>query len=381
MKKRLLPLVLALCLGLSGCAAMLERSYEVSAPHVDKPVTGEDDTYIRVENYQELVDAILQLVLDRAKDGAIRLYDYTGDVETDLSAACMEVAAEDPVGAYAVEYIKHEYTRVISYYQASISIRYRRSQAQMDSMVDVSGADGLQDRLREALDQFEDEVVLRAKYFYGDEQTVSDMIRSLYYEDPASALGFPKAEVFLYPAEGSPRVVEVLFTWPAPSWELRQRQRTLQSRVEELSNPGLSPSPAPQDTPAPEDSRERAALEALSALSGACTYAMEGGATPYDALVNGAANDQGMALALLLLCQAREVPCALVEGTLNGRPRFWTQVELSDGSLRCVDPAAGDALSTAADFYLQGYRWDGQPTGEELSALPAAQIEPPVEGE
>jgi len=380
-KKRILPLVLALCLGLSSCSAMLERSYEVSTPHVDKPVTGEDDAYIRVETYEELVDALLRLVSQREQEGVIRLYDYTGDVENDLSAACLQVATEDPVGAYAVEYIKHEDTRVISYYQAAISIRYRRSQTQMDSMVDVTGADGLKDQLREALDQFEDEAVLRAKYFYGDEQAVSDMIRDLYYEDPSSALGFPKAEIFLYPAEGSPRVVEVLFTWPAPSWELRQRQRTLQSRLEELTELIPQPSPDPQATPGPEDVRESTALDVLATLNASCAYAAEGGSTPYDALVSGTANDQGMALGYVLLCQAASLPCTLVEGTLNDRGRFWTQIELTDGTLRYLDPAAGSGLSTAAELFLQGYRWSGQPTEEELAALPAAQMEAPVDGE
>lgn len=372
---------------------MLERSYEVSTPHVDKPVTGEDDAYIRVENYRELVDAILHLVLDRAQEGTIRLYDYTGDVESDLSAACMEVAAEDPVGAYAVEYIKHEYTRVISYYQASISIRYRRSQAQMESMVNAIGISGLRVQLREALAQFEDEAVLRVSSFNGDEQTVEDIIKALYYEDPSSAMGFPKAEVFLYPAGGSPRVVEVLFTWPAPSWELRQRQRALQRQAEELSDPTVQPTPTPQDTsdpqvtpdtqatPMPGDSRELAALEALNALLGACVYAVDGGSTPYDALVGGMANDQGMALAFLLLCQAREVPCSFTEGTLSDRPRSWVQIKLTDGSPRYLDPAAGGGLFTAVELYLQGYRWAGQPTEEELAALPAVQEEPPADVE
>ena len=59
MKKRVLALALCGCLALTGCSAMLERSYESTAAHVDKPVTAEDSSVLRVENYQELVSAVL----------------------------------------------------------------------------------------------------------------------------------------------------------------------------------------------------------------------------------------------------------------------------------------------------------------------------------
>ncbi len=69
MKKRILPLALAGCLLLSGCRAMLERSYSAAAPHVDHPVTAEDPSVLRVENYRELVSAVLYLVSEGEEEG------------------------------------------------------------------------------------------------------------------------------------------------------------------------------------------------------------------------------------------------------------------------------------------------------------------------
>lgn len=70
MKKRILALALAGCLLLSGCKAMLERSYSAVTPHADRPTTAEDPSVLRVENYRELVSAVLYLVSEGAEEGA-----------------------------------------------------------------------------------------------------------------------------------------------------------------------------------------------------------------------------------------------------------------------------------------------------------------------
>ena len=107
MKKGLLALILSASLLLSGCSAMLERSYEAAQRHEEKPATAADASALRVENYRELVSAVLYLVSQGQEEGSIQLYDYDGEVENDLTRACLEVATEDPLGAYAVDYIKH----------------------------------------------------------------------------------------------------------------------------------------------------------------------------------------------------------------------------------------------------------------------------------
>ena len=197
MKKHIVSLALAGCCLLSGCSAMLERSYQTSAPHEDKPITAEDASYVRVEDYRELVSAVLYLVSQGEEEGVIRLYDYAGDVDTDLSDACLEVATQDPLGAYAVEYIKHEYTRVVAYYQATVSIRYRRTPEQVASIVRVTGSSAIRERIRQALEDFREEAVLRVSYFAEDESSLQELVRQAYYDNPGSALGLPEVEISL----------------------------------------------------------------------------------------------------------------------------------------------------------------------------------------
>lgn len=364
MKKMLLPglLSLALLLFLPGCAGLLDRAYTSSTTHVDRPTTAEDPSVLRVENYRELVSAVLYLVSQGAEEGTIQLHDYTGAVEADLPAACVEVATQDPLGAYCVDYIKHEYTRVVSYYQATLDIHYRRSQEQVRSMVRVTGTGAIRTELQESLDRFATEVVLRVAYFSEDEASIDQLIRQAYYDTPAAALGFPQTEISLYPDSGRERVVEILLTYPESVEELRRERELLDRRVEELSTASM------------EGGAERRARQVLSQLWSYAAYASDGGSTAYDALVSGVANDEGMALAYALLSGQAGLDGSVVEGERLGEPRFWNELTLSEGEKRYLDPAEGTGtLYTAQALFEAGYRWPEGPqetpeegeTGEE----------------
>lgn len=352
-----LGLALGLLLTVPGCASMLERSYTSSTAHVDRPTTAEDSSILRVENYRELVSAVLYLVSEGAEEGIIQLHDYAGVVENDLTAACLEVTAEDPLGAYCVDYIKHEYTRVVSYYQATLDIHYRRTQEQVRSMVRVTGTGAIRTELRQALAQFTGEVVLRVAYFSEDEQSIAQLIRQAYYDTPAAALGCPEAEIVLYPDSGRERVVEILLTYPESAEELRRKSEALSDKGRELAAEGGS-QPVTTEKETPEERAQRN----ISALWAEAVYAPDGGSTAYGALVAGVANDEGMALAYALLSGGQ-----VVEGTLRDAPRFWIDLGLP-GETLYLDPSEGTgAIYTAQELFEAGYRWEGgpgQPEGE-----------------
>lgn len=354
MKRGLLALLTAGCVVLTGCEAVLERSYEATTPHVDRPTVGEDSSILQVENYRELVSAVLYLVSQGAEEGEIQLQNYAGEAEADLAAACLEVATEDPLGAYAVDYIKHEITRVVSYDQAAISIRYCRTPEQIRSMVNVTGTSAIRAELREAMDQFSEEVVLRVAYCAEDEASIAQLIRQAYYDGPLTALGMPQAEITLYPDSGSQRVVEILMTYPDSAEQLRQKSGELSIQAESIAAlfRGMEPGTA--------------ALRAAAELQEHAAYAPEGGVAAYDALVTGQANEEGLALAYTLLCRQAGLSSQVVEGRRQGESWFWNEVELAGGERRFLDPAAGDGrLYTAQEMLDRGYLWPGSPEGEE----------------
>ena len=355
MRRALLALALCCALALTGCSALLDRPYTVVEPHAEQPAAG-DGTSIQVSTYSELVNAVLFFVSQGTEEGLLQLVDYSGEVEADLNRACLEVARDDPLGAYAVDFIKNSCTRVLTTYEAVISISYRRTREQLSSLVNVTGASAIREEVGAALADYRSEVVLRVAYFTADAVAITRLVRQAYYDAPDAALGMPECTVALYPDTGSQRIVEILLTYPEEADVLRRRRDELRGAVEEL----LLPLRTGQQSP----SVRRATLFALAGEQ--LRYAPGGGPTAWDALLGDGADSEGMALAFQLLSRELSVGSALVEGTLDGAPHFWNQLT-DDGGTHYVDltRSSGGVTYSAADLAELGYVWDGMPGAEE----------------
>lgn len=337
---------------LSGCSAMLVREYQSVEPHVRLSVAEDDSNAVWAESYSELQSAILAQVKAHQEVGVIRLKNWKGDVEEQLTRACDEISHSDPLGAYSVDRIQHSFTRMVSYYEATITIDYRRSAEQIAAVTTVTGSGAIRAELVDALDGFVPETVFQINYFdeTQDADYIRDLIREAYYDLPAAALGMPEAQVNLYPDEGSRRVVEVLLTYPEDAKTLQGKRVQLEDAATDLVEPyrtGLADRVLA--------SVLFSALRERSAADGAA------GSTAYHALVEGAADSEGMALAYKELCDLAELPCQVVEGDLDGVPHFWTIVTLEEGSFH-VDPSREEGvLLTDAQMAQAGYTW---PEGE-----------------
>ena len=355
MKRFLLALALCGALCLTGCASLLNQPYVMVEPHREQPVLAEDSSALQVSTYSELVGAVLFLVSQRAEEGTIQLIDYRGgEVEEDLGRACLEVATEDPLGAYAVDSISHSYARVLTTYEASLSISYRRTEEQIQGLVSVASTSAIRRAVAAALEEYRPELALRVSYFTGDANTVLRLVRQAYYGAPSSAMGLPRYTVAIYPnaGTGTQRVVEIVFSYPAPVEEMQGRQAELQARTAEL----MAPLPLQQYSGG-------ARLSLLfRLLSAAARYDPEGGPTAWDALVGEGADSEGLALAFQLLAEELEVDASLVEGTLDGQPHFWNRLT-DDGGAHYVDLTRNTDGTTysAEDLASLGYVWDGAP--------------------
>lgn len=343
-------LIPALCgtLLLSGCSSLLDRPYVMVEPHVERPAVSGDSSTIQVDTYSELVNAVLFFVSQGVTEGTVQLTDYRGDVEEDLNRACVEVAKDDPLGAYAVDFIKNSYTRVLTTYEATISITYRRTKEQMQSLVNVTSTSAIRKEVAEALAQFRPELVLRVGYFTGDGNGVAQLVRGAYYDAPVSAMGMPECTVTLYPDTGTQRIVEILLTYPDEPEIMAEKSEQLQQKVDALLPPLQSQT---------SGSAERLS-QLFSLLPRTVRYNPDGGATAWDAILGDGANSEGLALAFQLLASEIGVDSALVEGTLNGQPHFWNR--LSDGGVHYVDLTRDRTGTTwsAEDLLALGYQWD-----------------------
>ena len=225
MKLRILPLFLAVLL-LSGCKPMLERSDAVSTPHIQFSDESENADILRAETYQGLLSALLHLVSQGSPQGVIRLYQYvslTGAAATDVDRACLEVTQEDPLGAYAVNYIRYDVEQTSSYYEVTVDLAYTRTREQINSVISVTGASAIMGELSDLLAETPEEVVFRISYFTENDsaETLRREVLDAYQaaRETADLPYLAQVEVNLYPAEGPQRTAELLLTWGEENFE------------------------------------------------------------------------------------------------------------------------------------------------------------------
>lgn len=343
-KKAILALLLAGTLSLTGCSSMLERNDLLDLAPYDPVSTAANGTSsLRAETYQELLNAVLSLVSAGEEYGVLTLHNYNAqDVEADLSRACLEVVQEDPLGAYVVDYIKHDYALIVSYYEVNIHITYRHTPEQVDSIVSVTGSSAIRRELRKTLTNFSSEAVLRVSYFAEDEAYIQNLVRQAYYDAPAAALGKPEVTISLYPSSGTKRIVEIDLTYP-------ENQELLRRRSQELKELALAL--VPQSSSA--QSLYNTARAGLTIEEGT------GRSSAYDALVEGVADSEGAALAYQLLCDQTSVESIVVQGTLDGIPHYWNIITEDGVEYRHVDLSAEQFSLTDAELTEAGaYEWD-----------------------
>ena len=150
MKKGILFALLALCLPLCGCTALLERSYSRVEPYADRYWDPAAEDTLRAENYQDLVNSLLMLVEQRAEEGAIRCYEEAHSYQM-AQMACQEVRQETTLGAYLLEELTFAYENSAGYCTLSCYLTYRQDAEDPASIMTLSDSQSLVDLLRLAI--------------------------------------------------------------------------------------------------------------------------------------------------------------------------------------------------------------------------------------
>ncbi len=349
MRKMICAVMAALMLLSTGCSSMLNRDYSSVTVHSATPTAEGDANTMRVQNYQELVNALIYLINQGEESGSIRYSGEEADFKKLMDEACLEVKQEDPLGAYAVDYIKYSVISIVGSYEADVQITYRRTREQVASIVDATGAAAIRSELSRALSSFDTEVVLRISYFEEDEAYIQQLVRQAYLSNPATALDFPDAQVAMYPESGQQRIVEVTLTYHQSLQTLESWRNSLSREAERICQPLT----------------ELTIKEKLDGITGTLqsmgAYSAQGGSTAYDALLGGGGDSQGVALAFSLLCRQVGITCSVVDGQKNGQSHFWNVVQTASG-YRHVDLSRAGSVTYNVDQTMtqQGYVWDTQ---------------------
>ena len=356
MKRRIAALLLAagLALSLTGCG-MFKKVYLSVTKYEDAVRTGETST-VDAANYPALRAAVEGFVRGHKTLGRVKLASYDGAIQTDLTQVCQQVKTQDALAAYAVNYMSTDLTRVANYYEAVVYISYRHTQSEIDGVRLLSDKSALQPALDDALKSLS----TYAAYKLISPSITADEVRAAavlaFSSDPSACVVQPEVTVQIFPESGTLRFVEVEFVYGWRTSELQKMKSTLLGIVNQTVD-GFGDADGAQF-----------ALAAYNAVAAAKYTPETGGealaSTAYGALVSGAADSRGLALAFSALCKKGSIESYVVDGTLDGAAHSWNLVRI-DGAWYHVDVsqngsagAAGAFLRTDAEMTAAHCAWD-----------------------
>lgn len=345
--KRVLALLL-LFLVLTGCSLAPDTYLSVKEHTVSDPHPVRTDA-VTVEDYAGLKRAILEFVEAGQAQGTIRTSNYDGNVESDLTQAAYEVSKLNPVGAYAVDYMTHDCTFIVNYYEILIQITFRRTLQEIEGIEVMTSQAALRSRLEQALENHETRLAVKMTGYRDPD--LAEMVRTYCEAHPDTMMERPAVTVAVYPDSGTVRIVEIDLVYTKTASELEQMERAVQESIDA----------AAEYIRYRQSDREKTEL-LFTYLLERFPYREAASVTPlYDALCAGVVEPTGMAQAWQLICDKAGVPCYTVTGLRNGETYTWNIVG-NDGYFRHVDLARcvleQEQLVLLSDGEMGEYYWN-----------------------
>ena len=355
MKKCVSLLAAALAaLLLGGCALDLKAEYDSEIEYTPaEQLDLKKEDKLRVRNYRELQRGLLAMVYAGQAEGTILFeQQYDGVPREDLDAACAALRRSDALWAYCVANAHADLSRIVAYNEAAVRIDYDSEALPVTKIVHRAYTSGLDQLLKAAIDEGQERLVILIDNSTYSEDGMSGLLTAVYRKNPGSAAAEPRAEVHMFSGSGRQRLYDIELKYGLSAEELLSRRMTYKDFISHLplSGDGL-------DQP-------QTALLICTYLTENCALCDDAACnTVYDALINGRANSEGLALAYVELCQRLGVPCQIVYGQYRWHEHCWNIIEL-DGTHYHVDVAACIRLGIGRGFLRNdddmwaNYRWD-----------------------
>lgn len=342
--KRILPLFLIAVL-LTGCVRM---SHVTVTPHTEQSDQSENVNVLEARDYLSLTAALLEIIEGGHGESRIRISAYEGDVEQDIADAVYAVTKQEPLGAYAVDYMTYECVRIVSYYDISVHTTYRRTLDEIMAVENAASTVELEQRVQKALQENRAQLTLQIASWW--EQDITAMVKDYCLAHPVDVLQVPKVTLTVYPDSGVSRILEIDFGYSLDAQVMQERKKEVAESIV-----------AAADYIRYRKTEREKAETLYTYLTGRFAYTAGRSETPlYGALCAGIADPEGLSLAWQQICQRADVSCYTVRGTLDGEAHTWNMVKL-DGVWRhldlaqCVLSDTGFALKT--DAAMSGYEW------------------------
>lgn len=353
--RRLLVCLLCL-LYLSGCS-MVQNEFLSVSPHVEQPTQANVSpmqSITIVSNRDELRGAVLSLITNWVEQGEIWVQDYKGDVQKDLDDAVLYATQEHPDGSYAVDYMQAEFSGDGAQGRISVSSVFRRSAAEIASIVTVADNAAAMEQIRAALKDYSIALTLRIRNY--SEADFPAIIRRLCLENPLEYLVLPELTANLYPKEGAMRILELHFSYPEAKEQMREKLQSVQTTLSSASAYVMNGKT--------DFDRVQRLSRFLTERVKYVAEQTEPTMPAYSLLHEKTAHSLSFASVFYAECTAAGLRCRIVEGTRGGMPHYWNLVSI-DGLYYHVDlqrsieaELADLQLLYDEDLLAEGYVWD-----------------------
>lgn len=337
---------------LCGCSSLMEGDYRIVTDHVDTGSSQETTASIyEIHTYAGLKNAVQRLVNSAAEQGIIRAVEYSGSVSEDISRVCLDITRESPIGSYAVEYITHTVTRIVTYDEIDLHISYKLSSEEIAAIRSASSVADFYQMIDEALGSGSPQLAASLVTLSVNEQALKKYVEDFYWNHPEKLLYKPSVSIGFFPSVDYVQKIAVLDFQYYSTEEQRSSGLTelLDSARALMADCDLSHT-------------AEAAMQCCTRLSSSASVHPKG-RTAYDVLVGRSGGSEGFALAYQLLCNMCGIPCRIVSGMLNGSSHYWNIIQLGSFSYHvdCAECASsglsGSFLKNDNEMKLQ-YWWE-----------------------
>ena len=351
MKRIIILILISVCTAaaLLSCATLLEDERVTERPHVITPIYRPQDAQIEVSNFEELKDAMLELVKAHETNGRIVAFSYDGeDVQADVNRAIHEILTYHPIGVFAVSEIAGHVTKIVTLFEIDISIEYMRTREQLDSVVSISATWALREELLAVMSDYRDESVFRTNLRLTAEDIIGHIVE-IYYQNPRSIVRRPVVAVEVFPEVGNDRIFSVSFEFGLAPGIPRTLEASLALAIQNNVQAAVGETEEEILLSLANNLIAIANFDEFAARTLAEHGIQNPVATAFGALVNGSAVGEGFAMAFKALCDELGIEAHVVLGTLNGRYHAWNIVFL-DGFYYHIDVAMGDVYGIENHF-------------------------------
>ena len=318
---------LLLCLVVAGCGVKGEV-YE-KTPHTESPQGEVPDGLIIVNTYQEVVNELKQIVATATPSAKLAVVDYLGDIDTDLREIIHDITQVDAVGSFAVSSIVYEQAKALGYQQVSFTIQYKRTEAEIKSIITALSASDFENKMAEMFQNFDTGRIIKYA-FSGGEEELLQQINKMYYADPSWAMGLKNINLSPLKDSATPQIIEITTEYLWEKDQLIAKRKSIEDKIAQICQPF---------TQLDWDGK-------VAAISNYITQNMEidqdanhvvnetGNTQPkadvytaFGALIDGKAAQGGIALAAKGMLDYLEMESIVVVGTKQGQSYIWLMVK------------------------------------------------------